>query len=904
MAPKTRSSRAPSRNASRPSTPLDTSSLFPSSSVSEATRPRKQRKSAHNARGATDLSQESLLGQETKTTSPYSDQQLTGQTTTLSCAQLPPSRWDEPWVEPELPPPTPSYKFDSKKGEKTYHLASTTPLGVLPSISVRRRLGLMPTAKSSTPIPAKNNGTKSAKSTPTGDYRPGTASTSADEPGPSESPFMQSGFPSLPNGEKSLSPTRSTMGNNSIEPEIAPVNGHPLTPTLLSTPPTLKYPQETILKVVDAAIARAEELKDIKVANGLKQIRDATAKDQFLFAVLEGVFSKEAGPHEKSRFQTVMRDAVRKDRSKHSTHEAIAMTRTQSSASNSSSLSSAKSLDAETFAPAMTSGRAANSVPHKRKGRRATGPHAKGKKRSVPARSQSVFPSLEDTDTRKRKRMDDLEYSDEVLAAKRLALRKTFNDFPVPESHIRPSRTPVTIETASPSPHPAPSTSSKRSREIFESSESGDEVEVAPAIPQKPPKRTRKSVAPPDEIDNIDFCRLCNGSGQLLCCDGCIDSFHFECLAPPMDPKSPPEGQWFCPTCRVKGTLGPLIETVENMPPKNYELPPEIREFFAGAKTGEHGAYKAVPILPKGGSRTRGNRTGRPEDRNALLRLTDAKGRLITCIRCGLTSNGRRPIIQCDYCPCSWHLDCLDPPRSNPPPQVPGSENRALHWKCPNHIDHDLASLGGLGRGRFAQIRRPRNPKFIDIEILPSDSEAERFSEQEIAGAVYRVPERGVIMDFVSRVKRGYAEAQALAAIKAAAARTVRVTATPVAPGRVSNAQGAEDTVSSNGSTQEAVMVSGAQNLGNNTDADADAALSLLAPAERDAVIALGGIAAVTQSAALAYPERAAQLVNQLLANVPESARKDTDEISLLRAIQDLANQRIQALTSDSATTN
>ncbi|EER42084.1 conserved hypothetical protein [Histoplasma capsulatum H143] len=329
MAPKTRSSRAPSRNASRPSTPLDTSSLFPSSSVSEATRPRKQRKSAHNARGATDLSQESLLGQETKTTSPYSDQQLTGQTTTLSCAQLPPSRWDEPWVEPELPPPTPSYKFDSKKGEKTYHLASTTPLGVLPSISVRRRLGLMPTAKSSTPIPAKNNGTKSAKSTPTGDYRPGTASTSADEPGPSESPFMQSGFPSLPNGEKSLSPTRSTMGNNSIEPEIAPVNGHPLTPTLLSTPPTLKYPQETILKVVDAAIARAEELKDIKVANGLKQIRDATAKDQFLFAVLEGVFSKEAGPHEKSRFQTVMRDAVRKDRSKHSTHEAIAMTLTR-----------------------------------------------------------------------------------------------------------------------------------------------------------------------------------------------------------------------------------------------------------------------------------------------------------------------------------------------------------------------------------------------------------------------------------------------------------------------------------------------------------------------------------------------------------------------------------------------
>ncbi|KAL2367495.1 hypothetical protein RJ035_000510 [Blastomyces gilchristii] len=898
MAPKTRSSRATSHNNSRPSTPLDSSLPFPSSSVSEATRPRKQRKTAHNARGPTEPSQEPLYGQETKTSAQHPDQQPSNQSTTLADTQLPPSRWDEPWVEPELPPPTPSYKFDSKKGEKTYHLASTTPLGVLPSISIRRRLGLIPTVKSSTPIPAKKNGTKSAKSTPTGDDRPGTASTSAEEPAPSESPFMEGGFQPFENGDQVLSSTRSRMGNNHSETETAPVNGHPHPPTLLSTPPTLKYPPEKILQVVDAAIARAEERKDIKVVNGLRRIRDATSKDQFLFAVLEGVFSKQAGPHEKSLFQTVMRDAVKKDRREAPTHEATTMTRTQSAASTSSSLSSAKSLDAETFAPAMTSGRAANSVHAKGKGAR--GSHAKGKTRSVPTGSQSIFPSLEDAEIRKRKRIDDPEYSDEALAAKRLALRKTFNDFPVPESHIRPSRTPAASSTASPTPQSAPSTRSKRSRETFESSEAGDEV--APVVQQKPPKRTRKSVAPPDEIDNIDFCRLCNGSGQLLCCDGCIDSFHFECLAPPMDPKSPPEGEWFCPTCRVKGTMGPLIEAVENMPPKNYELPPEIREFFEGAKTGEDGVYKEVPVLPRGGSRPRGNRTGRLDERNALLRLTDAKGKLITCIRCGLTSNGRRPIIQCDYCPCSWHLDCLDPPRSNPPPQVPGSENRALHWKCPNHIDHDLANLDGIGRGRLAHIRRPRNPKFIDIEIIPSDSEAEHFDEQEIAGAVYRVSERGVVMDFVSRVKRDYVETQALAAIKAAAVRTVQATATPVAPECDTNAQDAKDTVSSNSSAQETAVASTAQNRGGNTDADADAALSQLAPAERDAVIALGGMAAATQPAAPAYPERAALLVSQLLANVPESARMDTDEISLLRAIQDSANQRIQALTSGSAT--
>lgn len=493
MPPKTRSSRATSRNTSRPSTPLDTSLPLPSSSVSEATRPRKQRKTAHNARGGAQPSQESLLSRETKTSAPHSDQQSTSQTTAVSGAQLPPPRWDEPWVEPELPPPTPSYKFDSKKGEKTYHLASTTPLGVLPSITVRRRLGLIPTSKSSTQISAKKNGTISAKSTPTGDERPRTASTSAEEPAPSESPFVEGGFQAFENGGQVPSSTRSRMGNNDTELETAPVNGHSHPPTLLSTPPTLKYHPEKILEVVDAAIARAEELKDTKVVNGLRRIRDATSRDQFLFAVLEGAFNNQAGPHERSLFQTVMRDAIKTDRHGAPTHDATAMVRTQSTASTSSSLSSAKSLDAETFAPAMTSGRAANSLPAKGKGGRVPGSHTKGKRRSVPSRSQSIFPSLEDADIRKRKRMDDPEYSDEALAAKRLALRKSFNDFTVPESHIRPSRTPVANETASPTPQPVPSSGRKRSIEAFESSEGSDEV--APTVQDRAPKRTRKSVA-------------------------------------------------------------------------------------------------------------------------------------------------------------------------------------------------------------------------------------------------------------------------------------------------------------------------------------------------------------------------------------------------------------------------
>ncbi|PGH15467.1 hypothetical protein AJ79_02444 [Helicocarpus griseus UAMH5409] len=892
MAPKTRSSRATSRNTSRPSTPLDTTLPLPSSSVSGATRVRKQRKFAQSARDTTGQTLASFLGVETKTPASQPDQQPENQTTESSEAPAPPPRWDEPWVEPELPPPTPSYKFDTKKGLKYYAIAPNIPLGVLPSLALRRRLGLIPPAK--VPPPAKKNGSKSAKSTPTGDERPGTASTSAGEAAPSASPFVE-GLQGFENGDQGLDSARTRMGNNNIGSETAPVNGHPALPppTLLPTPPNLKYSTETCQQVVDIAIAHAEERQDQKTAIGLRRMKEGMSQDQFLYAVLIGGFDKKAAAHEKSLFQTVFRDTVKAEQPPAPTHDSTAMTRTQSSTSTSSSLSSAKSLDAETFAPALTPGRASNPAPTKNKGGRPA--KGKGKKQSVPPRSQSIFPSLEDAALRKRKRLEDPEYSDESLAVKRAALRREFPDFTVPESHIRPSRSPVANETASPTLLSSPSVGSKRSREALETV--GGEAGVL-TNDSRAPKRARKSAARADEMDNIDFCRACGGRGQLLCCDGCVDSFHFTCLEPPEDPNSPPEGQWFCPSCRTRGPLEALIEAVDDLPPRPYQLPADIRGYFEGAETGEDGVYKGVPVLPKGSSRARASRVGRPEDRNAYLRLTDAKGKLITCSRCGTTSNGRRPIVQCDYCPCSWHLDCLDPPRSNPPPQVPGSDNPALYWKCPNHIDHDLALMDGLGGGRLAQIRRPRNPRFVDVEVLPSDSEAERFDEQEMAGTVYRVPERGLILDFVRRVKRDHAEDQALAAI--AAAETARVTAALAAPGLVFNAQGAEGTVGSR-SAQDAVMASRAVNR-EPTVADANTALSLLAPAERDAVMALEAMTSINQPGALAYPERAAQLVKQLLASVPESARNETGEIDILRTLQVAVNQRIQALNSDAAT--
>lgn len=104
-----------------------------------------------------------------------------------------------------------------------------------------------------------------------------------------------------------------------------------------------------------------------------------------------------------------------------------------------------------------------------------------------------------------------------------------------------------------------------------------------------------------EEIDNNDFCRVCNGSGQLLCCDGCVDSFHFSCLDPPVNPDSPPEGQWFCPSCSVRGPFRVLIGEMEQTKQTLFALPEPLRNRYEGVSADEAGRYREV-IEPRAGT--------------------------------------------------------------------------------------------------------------------------------------------------------------------------------------------------------------------------------------------------------------------------------------------------------------
>ena len=103
---------------------------------------------------------------------------------------------------------------------------------------------------------------------------------------------------------------------------------------------------------------------------------------------------------------------------------------------------------------------------------------------------------------------------------------------------------------------------------------------------------------------NSDRCSACSGNGILLCCDGCVRSFHFSCLDPPMDQARPPDGEWLCFNCKARieprpkaprGGLFPSLHYgLHDKNPTAFHLPYEVRDFFEGVKTGEEGEYEEI----------------------------------------------------------------------------------------------------------------------------------------------------------------------------------------------------------------------------------------------------------------------------------------------------------------------
>jgi hypothetical protein len=173
-------------------------------------------------------------------------------------------------------------------------------------------------------------------------------------------------------------------------------------------------------------------------------------------------------------------------------------------------------------------------------------------------------------------------------------------------------------------------------------------------------------------------------------------------------------------------------------------------------------------------------------------RVFDGDQKPILCTQCSTSSGHKRQMLKCDFCHAHWHLDCLDPPLANPP-HISLEASQRDAWRCPRHIEHDLRS-GQLYQNdlnhldddeemadaapvaRVARkIRKRKDTKIIEptfsrgmrnnglIEIInnpddDTDGEGNYVfgpdDPKDLNAKVFRLPEQGVILDFVSKVKR------------------------------------------------------------------------------------------------------------------------------------------------------
>ncbi|QSZ29449.1 hypothetical protein DSL72_003963 [Monilinia vaccinii-corymbosi] len=252
--------------------------------------------------------------------------------------------------------------------------------------------------------------------------------------------------------------------------------------------------------------------------------------------------------------------------------------------------------------------------------------------------------------------------------------------------------------------------------------------------------------------DNDDYCASCGGND------------------PPIDPGTLADEEWYCNVCLAReipqseeqeaGLFGPLLADLERKNPSAFHLPEAIREYFENVKTGTEGEYEeGVVQKPK-------NNRGYDETPD-YFKLKDNKGNPILCHNCHLSaSQPSRAIIPCSYCSLSWHLDCLDPPLAKEPPH-------GRSWRCPAHVDDLLEKVpGSLGPAhRFRKIKgasliKPvlargiRNNGHIEIENTASEDEDQGsgFYEQREYGHVYKLPEEGIKLDFISRVHREFGQ--------------------------------------------------------------------------------------------------------------------------------------------------
>ncbi|XP_064158082.1 PHD finger protein 12-like [Anguilla rostrata] len=144
--------------------------------------------------------------------------------------------------------------------------------------------------------------------------------------------------------------------------------------------------------------------------------------------------------------------------------------------------------------------------------------------------------------------------------------------------------------------------------------------------------------------------------------------------APGSEPESAPP--------RLKRPFQLLIAAAMERNPTQFQLPNELT---------------CTTALPGSSKRKRreemtGKNVKRPQhelDHNGLVPLP-----VKVCFTCGRSCRVA-PLIQCDYCPLLFHMDCLDPPLTAMP---------TGKWMCPNHMEHVVLSQKNMTLSNRCQL--------------------------------------------------------------------------------------------------------------------------------------------------------------------------------------------------------
>lgn len=299
---------------------------------------------------------------------------------------------------------------------------------------------------------------------------------------------------------------------------------------------------------------------------------------------------------------------------------------------------------------------------------------------------------------------------------------------------------------------------------------------------------------------NNDFCSACLESGTFLCCDKCPKSFHFSCLEPPITSHSSLAQQWFCNECQSTvlrddrpGTppfdaptnersssekksskqatavnsakpceLLPLgiIERINRKNPKMFQLPSNFVKIIDSQQQSFCSFVAVTPSLKNISKSSTSSYNQSQSSCNTKKRSksfysieSDANDGPALCHICG-KSFRHGPLLDCFYCPLSFHPDCVDPPV----PYLCQSE-----WMCPLHIDH-CARFGDENRLRLSSSKSgyhlKRHKQSYPLKILSSgiknDGNVDILIESPYSYTSGILPECDIRMSLASKLNKPF----------------------------------------------------------------------------------------------------------------------------------------------------